>query len=204
MDIKWYGHDSIRIGNLFIDPFKISTNDKAEIILITHSHFDHCSVEDIRKLFKPDAIIVCPPDCISKLKGLEVRNLHIVRPGDSLVLPSYKVDIVAAYNKNKDFHPKQNEWVGYIVTFNDVKYYHAGDTDVIPEMSNVKCDYAFLPVSGVYTMTAVEAVKAVEMIKPKVAIPIHYGSGVVGKEENAIEFKELASKYCQVIILNRE
>jgi len=203
MDIKWYGHDSIRIGNLFIDPFKISTNDKAEIILITHSHFDHCSVEDIRKLFKPDTIIVCPPDCISKLKGMEVRNLHIVRPGDSLVLPSYKVDIVAAYNKNKDFHPKQNEWVGYIVTFNDVKYYHAGDTDVIPEMSNVKCDYAFLPVSGVYTMTAVEAVKAVEMIKPKVAIPIHYGS-LVGKEENAIEFKELASKYCQVIILNKK
>jgi len=188
--ITWLGHDGFMLGRevvVYTDPFELKRgkgNKKADLILVTHEHYDHLSPEDIAKITGPDTVIVAPPDCAHKLTG-EVRT---VRPGDVLQIKGIKVEAVPAYNINKKFHPKENNWVGYIITIGGLRIYHAGDTDHIPEMSDIKCDIALLPVSGTYVMTAKEAVAAAIDIGPKVAIPMHYGGSVIGTIADAERF----------------
>jgi L-ascorbate metabolism protein UlaG (beta-lactamase superfamily) len=198
--IHWLGHDSFRIEGekiIYIDPWKLKNAPKADFILITHDHYDHCSPSDVAAIQKPTTEIICVKDSKSKLSG----RLNIVTPGTKLSFPGLEVEAVPAYNIGKKFHPKANNWVGYIITLNGVRIYHAGDTDLIPEMKNFKCDIALIPVSGTYVMTAEEAVEAVRTIKPKQAIPMHWGD-IVGSLKEAEYFKAHAP--CEVVIKKKE
>jgi len=202
-NIHWLGHDTFKITCkklIYTDPFRIKKADKADLILVTHEHHDHCSPEDIKKLRGPETIIVAPPDCAAKLTG----SIRLVRPGETLNIMGVEIEAVPAYNTNKKFHVKAAEWVGYIITVEGKRIYLAGDTDYIPEMKTFKnIDIALLPVSGTYVMTAEEAVRAALDIKPKVAIPMHYGS-IVGDLKDAKKFADGLKGKVEVVILKEE
>lgn len=210
--ITWLGHDSFKISNgktLYIDPYKIKTEGKADILLISHEHFDHLSMDDMKKVVSGDTSIVAASQCADTVKTIGAKEIKIVKPGENVDVQGITIEAVAAYNINKinpdtkkPFHPKEDNKVGFVVTINNVKIYHAGDTDAIKEMKNIQTDIALLPVSGTYVMTAEEAVEAVRMIKPKIAIPMHYGT-IVGSEKDAEKFKQLVRE-CEVKILNKE
>ena len=203
IEIKWLGHDGFKIKNskiIYIDPFKINDNEKADLILITHEHYDHLSLEDINKISNKNTIIIAAEICKNKI-NVNYKKIKLVKPGDKLKIDDIQIESVYAYNPSKQFHPKKDLRVGYILTINKTRIYHAGDTDIIPEMNDLEnIDIALLPVSGTYVMDVNEAVEAVKIIKPKIAIPMHYGSIIAGIRE-AEEFKNLASKYCKVEIL---
>lgn len=191
--MEWLGHDAFKVESggrvIYTDPFRLGDGlPKADLILVTHEHYDHCSPEDIAKIAGPKTEIVSPGDCEGKLAGL--GKLTLVKTGDKISVKGVDIEAVPAYNTNKKFHPKANGWVGYIFTVDGVRIYLAGDTDYIPEMKGYRCDIALLPVSGTYVMTADEAVQAANDIKPKVAVPMHYGS-IVGEESDAEKFKKL-------------
>lgn len=202
IELKWLGHAGFLIENsrvIYIDPYNIRDGlEKADLILLTHSHYDHCSVADIKKIIKEGTKILMPADCQSKITRFDVPiKMEIVEPGKELDLGGVKISALEAYNTDKHFHPKDESWVGYLVKMNNVLIYHAGDTDVIPEMQKLtghkqegKKFVALLPVGGRFTMTAEEAAEAAKIIKPDLAIPMHWGS-IVGSEDDAKEFKEL-------------
>lgn len=201
--LTWLGHASFRLEHsttsVYIDPYNVLDGKKADIILITHGHYDHCSIPDIMRLVKPDTEIVITPDSTSKLSHKVTQgNTRLVKPGDAFSIKDVKVEAVPAYNLEKQFHPKDNQWVGYIVTVNGVRFYHAGDSDAIPEMSRIRADVVLLPIGGTYTMNAEEAAGVVNVMKPKLAIPMHYGS-IVGSLDDAKRFKELCR--CEVRLL---
>lgn len=189
-------HSSIKINEgkvIYFDPFKINKQyNDADIIFITHDHYDHYSEEDIDKVIKPDTTIVMPEGMQVKLlkKGVKNSNIITVEPEKTYVVEGLKFETIPAYNINKAFHPKDNGWVGYILEIDGIRYYIAGDTDITEENKRVKCDIAFVPVGGTYTMDFKEAAELVNEIKPKVAVPIHYGS-IVGTSEDAINFQKL-------------
>jgi len=205
--ISWLGHDCFKIKNnktIYIDPFNIKDEEKADLIFVTHEHYDHCSLKDIKKISTSKTIVVAPDSCKTQLSGMKTK---FIKPGDKIVVDEVEVEAVPAYNINKFrapgevFHPKEEEKVGYIINFSGVKIYHAGDTDLIQEMKNIQVDIALLPVSGTYVMTAEEAAEATKIIKAEIAIPMHYGS-IVGSEKDAEKFKKLAA--CKVEILKKE
>ena len=200
--IKWLGHDGFEITTddltLMIDPFQVEGQRQADIILVTHAHYDHCSVGDIAKLVKPTSVIVTEPESAEKLTG-HCKDIRVVKPGDRLTVSGIAIEAVPAYNTNKHFHPKANNWLGFIVTIDGVRVYHAGDTDLIPEMSGMSVDIALLPVSGTYVMTADEAVAAAKAIGPRTAIPMHYNS-IVGSDADARTFKEALAGVCEVVL----
>lgn len=202
-DIKWLGHAgfSITAGgkSVFIDPYNIGDCGRADIILITHSHYDHCSVPDINKIKTASTVFITEKDTASALSG----DVRVVKPGDKLTVFGIEIEAVPAYNTNKNFHPKKNNWLGFILTARNNKIYHAGDTDLIPEMGYYAADIALLPVSGTYVMTAEEAVEAAKLIKPKIALPMHYGA-IVGSKNDAIKFKNSLEGFCEVAIVKNE
>lgn len=189
-------HSSIRINKekvIYIDPFKINKNyNDADIIFITHDHYDHYSEEDIDKVIKEDTTIVISKDLLKKLlkKGINKNAIIVAEPNKEYETQGINFNTIPAYNINKKFHPKENNWLGYIITINNVKYYVAGDTDITDENRKVKCDVAFVPVGGTYTMDFKEAARLINEIKPKIAVPIHYGS-IVGTEQDARNFINL-------------
>ena len=201
-NIHWLGHDTFRIEGeqvIYTDPFKIKKKGTADIILITHEHYDHCSPEDVKKIQGPDTVILSPADCAAKLQG----NIKVVKPGDKIEVRGMMIETVPSYNTNKQFHTKDRGWVGYVFTSKGQRIYIAGDTDYIPEMKNIRADIALLPVSGTYVMTADEAAQAALDIKPKVAIPMHYGS-IVGTKEDALKFAKKLKGKIDVVILPEE
>jgi len=184
-NIKWLGHASILIStggkNIYVDPWKlIKDQPKGDLILITHPHYDHFSPDDINKIVGNDSIIIGPLDILKIKLGKKTE----IKPGQEINLNWVKIKAVPAYNINKHFHPKGNNWCGYIIEIEGNKIYIAGDTDFIPEMKNIVADIVILPVGGTYTMTAEEAANAVNTIKPKLAIPYHFGD-IVGSEKDA-------------------
>lgn len=201
-------HSSIRIKKektIYIDPFKIDRNyNDADIIFITHDHYDHYSEEDIDKVINENAVIVIPEELLTKVlkKGINKNAIITVEPNQKYMVQGIKFETVPAYNTNKIFHPKENGWVGYVIEINGIKYYIAGDTDITEENKKVKCDVAFVPVGGTYTMDFKEAAQLVNQIQPKVAIPIHYGS-VVGTKQDAEEFIKLLHTNVKGVILMR-
>ena len=189
-------HSSIRFskGNtIYFDPFKIETNyNDADVIFITHDHYDHYSEEDIGKIVKEDTVIVIPEDLKTKVlkKGWKEENIITVIPNKSYTVKNIEFQTVPAYNINKQFHPKENNWVGYLVNMEGITYYISGDTDITKENKKVKCDVAFVPVGGTYTMDYKEAAELINEIKPKVAVPTHYGS-IIGSKKDGAKFAKL-------------
>jgi L-ascorbate metabolism protein UlaG (beta-lactamase superfamily) len=214
--IDWFGHDAFRIVAdkrkreekiIYIDPYQLKEirrpEQDANIVLISHNHFDHLSINDLKAIINKNTSIVAAQECIEKLNHQDVYEVRGVKPGDRLTIQSIPIEIVPAYNTNKDFHPKVDNKIGFVITVNDIRIYHAGDTDIIQEMQFVNPDIALVPVSGTYVMTAEEAAKATnELIKPKrFAIPMHYGA-IVGSERDAHTFKKLV-RVCETMILDR-
>lgn len=201
-NISWLGHDGILYQNkktIYFDPFQIAGGPAADIILISHDHFDHCSPDDVKKIQTKDTIIVTEADSAKKLSG----KIEVLKPGETKTIQGITIEAVPSYNTNKDFHVKAKGWLGFVVTLEGVRVYHPGDTDLIPEMKDIKADIAFLPVSGTYVMGAQEAVEAAKVLKPKIAIPIHYGA-IVGTEEDAKTFAELLKGTVDVRILTKK
>lgn len=198
--ITWLGHDTTKIKGdkvIYIDPFQLKGGEAADIVLITHEHYDHCSPEDVARIRKKDTVVIGTADVTAKYKG----ETKTIKAGDSVTVHGITIQTVPAYNTNKKFHPRASGWVGYVVNMNGKRVYHAGDTDRIPEMESLKdIDVALVPVSGTYVMTAEEAAEAVNRMKPKVAIPIHYGS-IVGTKADAERLKNLVKAPTRVEIL---
>lgn len=188
---------------IYFDPFKIEKNyNDADVIFITHDHYDHYSEEDIDKVIKEETIIVAPEDLLTKLlkKGFERDNMVLVTPNQKYTVKGIEFQTIPAYNVNKQFHPKANEWVGYVLKIEGVTYYIAGDTDITEENKKVKCDVAFVPVGGTFTMDYKEAAELINEIKPKIAVPTHYGS-IVGEKSDGVSFSKLVSPEIEVEVL---
>ncbi|MBI3963320.1 MAG: MBL fold metallo-hydrolase [Deinococcus sp.] len=211
IDVAWLGHDGFRITKgkaIYIDPFQLSGSPpKADLVLITHHHYDHLSKADVERIITPESVIVAPPPCQEQLKGLQVREVRSLQAGEKTQVDDIEVAAIPAYNVNKfrspgnPFHPK-GTGVGYIITIGKKRIYHVGDSDQIPEMTLAQgVDIALLPVSGTYVMTVQEAVKAARVIQPRVAIPMHFGA-IVGSRADAEAFRRAAP--CQVEILEKE
>ena len=209
--VHWLGHDSFVLEGsktVVIDPFKAKGNFKADILLISHEHFDHMNAEDIRRFTTPSTKAVAPRICEAGLSDFEFEKTF-VSPDSRVELDGVTVETVPAYNLNKFrspgevFHPKQEGRVGYVVTLNGSRFYHAGDTDAIPEMNSLKVDVAFVPVSGTYVMTPEEAASAVKAMKVKVVVPMHYEK-IVGSKADAEKFRKLAGTATKVEILESE
>lgn len=202
--IEHLGHAGFKLKGekvVYIDPYESSDDEKADIILVTHAHHDHCSIADIQRLSTADTIILGTPACQSKLPSERVlmKEFKIVKPGIKLEVYGINVETVPAYNPEKQFHPKADENVGYVIEINGKRIYHAGDTDKIPEMANIKnIDVALLPVGGTYTMDAKEAAQACDLIKPKLAVPMHYGK-IVGSMQDAESFKSLCKQEVKIL-----
>jgi L-ascorbate metabolism protein UlaG (beta-lactamase superfamily) len=206
--IEWLGHSGVRLSAndkvVYVDPYNLNTFIKADLILITHEHYDHCSIADLKKVSKPGTVIIAPADCISQLRKIENATFKIPEPNKRIDLNGMGgiyIETVPAYNTAKMFHPKDNNWLGYIINVNRKRIYHAGDTDFIPEMKEIReIDVAFLPVGGTYTMDAEEAANASDEIRPKTAVPIHYGA-IAGSVKDAEKFKALSG--CNVEIMEK-
>lgn len=200
-------HSSIKINKgiiIYFDPFKIEKNyNDADIIFITHDHYDHYSEEDIDKVIKNNTIIVSPVDLLEKLlnKGLKKENIISVKPYEDYNIKNLKFSTIPAYNTNKQFHPRKNNWVGYLIELEGITYYIAGDTDITEDNKKIKCDVAFVPIGGTFTMNYQEASELINTIKPKIVIPTHYGS-IVGTKEDAINFSKLINPEieCKILI----
>ena len=202
-------HSSIKINKekiIYIDPFKIDKTYKdADLIFITHDHYDHYSEDDIDKVKKDETVFIVPEELLTKLlvKGYNKNNIITVEPNMQYMVEGIKFETIPAYNMDKQFHPKENEWVGYIIEIKGIRYYIAGDTDITEENKKVKCDVAFIPVGGTYTTDFKEAAQLVNEIKPKIAVPTHYGS-VVGTKQDATDFVRLLHPIIKGIILMKE
>ena len=205
IDLEWLGHSSFLIRTpklIYIDPFNLKEKvEKADLILISHSHYDHCSIDDISKIISPKTEIAIPADCQSKiLRFNSFKKMRIINPNTNFKFGNLNISTMPAYNIDKSFHPKTLFGMGFLIKGEGFLIYFAGDTDVIPEMQNLT-GYkkngnelvALLPVGGRYTMNAEEAAKAAKIIKANLAIPMHYGS-IVGDEKDAEEFAELCKE----------
>lgn len=201
-NLHWLGHDTYRIDGplvIYIDPWQLPANcPPADLILVSHHHYDHCSDEDIAQIRKDDTRVIANPSAADKI----TPPVTVLRVGETATVGEVEVLAVPAYNIGKRFHPKAEGHIGFRITLGGECLYFAGDTDHIPEMQGLQCDVALLPVSGTYTMTAEEAAQAADSIRPRVAIPMHYGAGVVGTAEDAERFRRLTS--VPVVILEDE
>lgn len=195
--IEWLGHATFMFRQdnmvIYVDPFKIVGGDRADVILITHDHYDHCDQTSINAVSKPDTLIIAPESCSSKL-----HDIRVIRAGETITVKDVEIKAVPAYNIGKEYHPK-GKGLGFIVRIGGKTIYHAGDTDKIPEMEDLgRIDVALLPAGGTYTMNAEEAAEAANMINPSIAIPMHWGK-IVGSQEDAMRFRDLCKVEVRVL-----
>lgn len=210
LSVEKLNHATFKIKNskvIYFDPFKIAAAEekKADLIFVSHEHFDHCSPADIEKITTPETVLFTISACRDAVKDLSLKEIKYVKPGDVFEIDGIKIEVVPAYNINKfrspgiHFHPQSDGKAGFIVGIEGVRIYHAGDTDNIPEMKTIRnIDIALLPVSGTYVMTAEEAVEAVKVINPTLAIPMHYGD-IVGTEDDAQKFKRFSTVAVEIL-----
>jgi L-ascorbate metabolism protein UlaG (beta-lactamase superfamily) len=207
--LHWLGHASFRIDGsrtVYIDPWKLPRGAKqADVILVTHEHFDHFSKDDIASISGSETVIVTNAQVAAEVKKAKIPCSQVIAlaPGGSCDARGVGIQAVPSYNINKEFHPKKAVNLGFIVTIDGTVIYHAGDTDHIPEMDSYRCDIALLPVSGTYVMTADEAARAAAAMHPKVAVPMHYGD-IVGSDADAKAFADLLRGNVEVRILKKE
>ena len=202
-NLRWLGHDAflLRAGgkSIYFDPFQLGPGlPPADIICISHAHYDHCSPADVLTIQQPSTLIVTETQAAAKLTG----KIITLVPGEHREVEGVTIEAVPAYNTNKQFHPQVNHWLGFILTVDGVRVYHAGDTDYVPEMKDIRADIALLPVSGTYVMTAEEAAQAAIAIGPKIAVPMHYAA-VVGTTDDADRFAAALAGLVRVEILAR-
>jgi len=211
IEVHWLGHDSFVLKGpktVILDPFKAKGNYKADILLITHEHFDHLSEDDIKRFTDSSTTIVAPKICEEPLRPFKNAKTFVT-PGSKIEVKGVGIEAIPAYNLNKFrepgkvFHPKADGRVGYIVTMGGVRFYQSGDSDATPELKAVDVDVAFLPVSGTYVMTAEEAAEAAISMKIKVAVPMHIES-IVGSMADARRFRDLLAGKREVVILEKE
>lgn len=211
LQINHFEHSTFQIKAggrvIYFDPYNLKDSQilAADFIFITHEHFDHCSKKDLEKIASPKTVVVSSEDCAEQLKGLRVKEVILVGAGQTLEWQDLQVEAVPAYNIDKfrsaglTYHPQNDGQVGYVMEISGIRIYYAGDTDKIPEMAQLKnIDVALLPVSGTYVMTWREAAQAAKVIKPKLAIPMHYGS-IIGGLADARKFKEAANCAVEII-----
>ena len=202
-NIKINTQSSIKLTldkTIYFDPYKMEENKHdADIIFITHNHYDHMDNESIEKIKNENTIIVAPKSMEEIIKKIEFKNYIYLEPFDEIDIQNINVKTIPAYNNEKQFHPRNDNWLGYIIKINDITYYIAGDTDVTKENENVKCDIAFIPIGGYFTMDVKEATKLIKKINPKIVIPIHYGSIIGEKNLGKILKEKLLNKNIQVI-----
>ncbi len=212
IQITWLGHDGFKLMKgrvIYVDPYKlVSKAEPADLVFVTHEHFDHLSVDDLKKVVTQKTTVVTIAACEKAVKDLKPKAVRVVAAGDRLDVDGVQVEVLPAYNTNKfrspgnPFHPKADGKVGFILGIGGVRIYHAGDTDEIPAVAKGRgVDVAPLPVSGTYVMTAQEAAKACDAIQPKLAIPMHYGA-IVGSAADAEAFRKAVK--CRVEILTAE
>jgi len=210
LNINFLGHSGFLFeyknsGNgkrIAIDPYNVSDIlEKVDIILISHSHYDHCSIKDIEKLAKKGTVVIATPDCQSKLTRIDGIEMHVFEPSDKIEIGNVRIESIRAYNTDKDYHPKKEGWLGYIIKVKDTIVYFAGDTDKIKEMDNLtgygkhgNTFVALLPVSGTYVMDYQEAAEVALLLKPTIVVPMHYGAGVAGSLDDANKFVELCKE----------
>ena len=217
VQISWTGHDGFRIKGtsdqniqltVYIDPYQLDSKyhnqNDADIVLLTHDHFDHLSVDDLKQIINNNTSIISAVECVEKLNELKLKEIRGIKPGEKTKIKGLTIEAIPAYNTNKKFHPKADGKIGFVLIMNERRIYHSGDTDLIPEMESVDPDIALVPVSGTYVMNAEEAAKAVnDLLRPKkLVIPMHYNA-IVGTEEDAKKFKKLVSA-CKVEILSKD
>jgi len=214
LDFTRIAHDTFRIAGskvIYTDPFKVTKRDQADIVLLSHEHFDHLSLEDLEKVISPGTTIVASPLCKDSLKKVRVKEMRFLDPGGKFTVGTPQsgevaIEAVPAYNLNKFrepgkvFHPKGEKRLGFVFRMDGTTVYFAGDADFIPEMKSIRCDIALLPVSGTYVMSPEEAAEAAAAVNPKIAVPMHYGA-IVGSDADARKFKSLV-KNCQVEIVS--
>ena len=204
--LHWLGHDSFRLDGeavIYFDPWKLKGGlPQADLVLVSHEHHDHCSPDDVEKVSGPGTVVLAGGAAAAQLPAARA-----VRPGDRLTVAGIDVEAVRAYNVNKfrspgvPFHPREAGHVGYVVTVGGVRLYFVGDSDHIPEMADIACDVALLPVSGTYVMTAEEAVDAAQTLAPQVVVPMHFGSGI-GTAGDGDRFAQLYGG--EVVVLQAE
>ena len=202
MDIKINCHSSICVNNeIWFDPFRVSGNEKAKYIFVTHSHWDHFSVEDIKRLLVKETKIIYPKSMEKEVQGLFENEVIFVEPEKSYKLDDFEFETFCSYNISKNFHSKENNWVGYNLKTNNKTVSVVGDSDNTPELNKIKTDILLVPIGGTYTMNIEEAAKLTNNIKPKKVIPTHYGE-IVGEKGFGKEFEKLIVKniVCELLI----
>jgi len=209
LKVEWLGHAGFLIAGskrLVFDPYKVSDDvGKADYLFISHEHFDHCSLEDIEKVANEGTVVFCATECVSKVTKIKIKNMITLQPGETKEYEDIIIEAVPAYNINKfrspgvPYHPKEDNKLGFIITLDTKRIYFAGDTDGVPELTDLKnIDIALIPVSGTYVMIAEEAAELVNKFKPKLAIPMHYNE-IVGTEAEAKVFKELCKVPVEIL-----
>jgi len=200
--IHWLGHSSFAVHGsrtVFFDPYRISGSRKADLILVSHTHGDHFSPEDIAKIAGDKTTLIISSDARPDYPA----NVITMRPGEKIEVMGTVVETIPAYNITKPYHPRANNWLGYILTIDGMRVYHAGDTDFIPEMKGLFADVGLIPIGGTYTMTHAEAAEAVKAMKLACAVPMHWGA-IVGTQKDAEAFKALVGSATDVVIMKKE
>lgn len=212
IEIYWLKHAGFKIktkdGVLYIDPFQLTgEQEKADVLLLSHSHPDHLDEASVHSVAKPETVVFCSQDCKEPIEKLtKVEAIHPLAPNEEKIFGHLKIETLPAYNIDKPFHPKENDWLGFIIEIEGTRIYFAGDTDVLEELEGIKCDIGLFPVAGIYAMTAEEAAGLANKIQPKVvSIPMHWGTLVddqnrkVGTLDDAKKFCELCTGPCKIL-----
>jgi L-ascorbate metabolism protein UlaG (beta-lactamase superfamily) len=203
--LKWFAQSAFRLETagkvIYFDPFRIDVKDEADVVFITHSHQDHFSKTDLQKILTPQTVIVAPASCKSELRSFNNEQI-LLSPGDTGTVAGFPVQAVPMYNRVKTkYHPRKKNWLGYVVTIDGVRLYHAGDTERIPEMQDFRCDIALLPLGQTYTMNSVEeAAQAARDVQARVVVPMHYGF-YEGKVKDVETLRQLLKGEIEVIRL---